>query len=93
MNKSSPEVREHAALMVQEYRGGCLSLWAPCSRRCLKSVVRRRPCWAGCSDTRPTQTLAMAGPQPTLRVKTLDREVKGLRRVKEILKLAIASFA
>ncbi len=96
MNKSykfSPEVRERAVRMVQEYRGEYPSLWAAvesiapkigCSAHTLLEWVRRDEVDAG---TRPGRTSAEAQ-----RIKELEREIKELRRANEILKLASTFF-
>jgi len=97
MNKSSkfsPEVRERAVRMVQEHRSEYPSLWAAvesiapkigCVPQTLLEWVKREEVDAG---TRPGVTSSEAQ-----RGKDLEREVKELRRVNEILKLASAFFA
>ena len=92
-NKFSPEV-QRAVRMVQEHRGEYPSLWAAvesiapkigCVPQTLLEWVKRDEVDSG---ARPGVTTAEAQ-----RVKDLEREVKELRRVNEILKLASASFA
>ena len=93
-NRFSPEVRERAVRMVQEYRGESPSLWAAiasisakigCVPQTLHGWVRKHEVDAGArlgitSDERE-------------RVKALEREIMELRRANEILKLASAFFA
>ena len=93
-NKFSPEVRERAVRMVQEHRGEYPSLWAA-----VESMAPKIGCvpstlldWVKQSEVdaggRPGTTTAEAD-----RVRSLEREVKELRRANEILKLASAFFA
>ena len=93
-NKFSPEVRERAVRMVLEHRGEYPSLWATiesiapkigCVPQTLNDWVRKHEVDTG---TRDGVTSAERE-----RVKELEREVKELRRAKEILKLASAFFA
>ncbi len=93
-NKFSPEVRERAVRLVQEYRGEYPSLWAAvesiapkigCVPQTLLTWVQRLEV-----DTGARIGVTMAEAQ---RVKELEREVKELRRANEILKLASAFFA
>ena len=93
-NRFSPEVRERAVRMVQEYRGEYPSLWAAiesisakigCVPQTLHGWVRKHEVDAG---ARPGVTS-----DERERVKALEREVKELRRANEILKLASAFFA
>ncbi len=92
--KYSPEVRERAVRMVQEHRGEYPSLWAAiesiapkigCVPQTLHEWVRQPESDTGLRDgvTRDERE----------RIKTLEREVKELRRANEILKLASAFFA
>ena len=92
--KYSPEVRERAVRMVQEHRGEYPSLWAAiesiapkigCVPQTLHEWVRKQEIDTGLRDgvTRDERE----------RIKTLEREVKELRRANEILKLASAFFA
>ena len=92
--KYSPEVRERAVRLVQEHRGEYPSLWAAvesiagkigCSPPTLHEWVKRREIDAGLRDG-----VTSAEHE---RIKTLEREVKELRRANEILKLASAFFA
>ena len=93
-NKFSPEVRERAVRLVQEHRGEYPSLWAAvesiapkigCVAQTLLEWVKRQEVDGGVRDGGTTAEAR--------RVKELDREVKELRRVNEILKLASAFFA
>lgn len=97
MNKSkkfSPEVRERAVRMVQEHRGEYPSLWAAiesiapkigCVPQTLNEWVRKHEVDSGLRDGVTSEERE--------RIKALEREVKGLRRANEILKLASAFFA
>ena len=97
MNKSpkySPEVRERAVRMVQEHRGEYPSLWAAiesiapkigCVPQTLHGWVRKHEIDTGLRDGVTTDERE--------RLKSLEREVKELRRANEILKLASAFFA
>ena len=92
--KFSPEVRERAVRMVQEHRGEYPSLWAAiesiapkigCVPQTLHEWVRRHEVDTGMRDGVTSDERE--------RIKTLEREVKELRRANEILKLASAFFA
>jgi transposase len=97
MNKSnrfSPEVRERAVRLVQEHRGEYPSLWATiasiapkigCVPQTLNEWVRKHETDSGLRDGVASEERG--------RIKTLEREVKELRRANEILKLASAFFA
>ena len=91
--KYSPEVRERAVRMVQEHRGEYPSLWAAiesiapkigCVPQTLREWVRKHEVDTGMRDG---ITSDEGG-----RLKSLEREVKELRRANEILKLASAFF-
>lgn len=93
-SKYSPEVRERAVRMVQEHRGEYPSLWAAiesiapkigCVPQTLNEWVRRHDVDTGMRDGVTSDERE--------RIKTLEREVKELRRANEILKLASAFFA
>ena len=93
-NKFSPEVRERAVRMVREHRGEYPSLWAAiesiaskigCVPQTLNEWVKR--------DEVDTGARAGTTTSENEHVKALEREVKELRRVNEILKLASAFFA
>ena len=93
-SKFSPEVRERAVRLVQEYRGEYPSLWAAidsiapkigCVPQTLNEWVRRHEVNAGIRDG--------VSSDERERIKALEREVKELRRANEILKLASAFFA
>ena len=93
-NKFSPEVRERAVRMVREHRGEYSSLWAAiesiaskigCAPQTLNEWVKR--------DEVDTGARAGTTTSENEHVKTLEREVKELRRANEILKLASAFFA
>ncbi|RTD84972.1 IS3 family transposase [Variovorax atrisoli] len=92
-NKFSPEVRERAVRMVQEHRGEYPSLWAAiesiapkigCVPQTLNEWVKRDEVDNGVREGVTTSEAQ--------RMKELEREVKELRRVNEILKLASAFF-
>jgi len=97
MNKSkkfSPEIRERAVRMVQEHRGEYPSLWAAiesiapkigCVPQTLNEWVRKYDVDSGLRDGVTSEERE--------RIKSLEREVKELRRANEILKLASAFFA
>ncbi len=93
-NKYSPEVRERSVRMVQECRGEYPSLRAAvvsiaakigCSSHTLHEWVKKVEVDTGVRDGVTTEERE--------RIKTLEREVKELRRANEILKLASAFFA
>jgi len=93
-NKFSPEVRERAVRMVQEHRGEYPSLWATiesiapkigCVPQTLNEWVRKYEVDSGLRDGVTSEERE--------RIKSLEREVKELRRANEILKLASAFFA
>ena len=93
-NKFSPEVRERAVRMVFEHRGEYSSLWATiesiapkigCVPQTLHDWVRKHEIDTGMRDG---VTSAERD-----RVKALEREVRGLRKANEILRLASAFFA
>ena len=97
MKKSSkfpPEVHERAVRMVLEHRGEYPSLWAAiesiapkigCVHQTLNEWVHKHDADAGARSGNTSDERE--------RVKTLEREVKELRRTNEILKLASAFFA
>ena len=93
-NKFSPEVRARAVRMVQEHRNEYQSLWATiesiapkigCVPQTLNEWVRKYEVNSGMRDGVTSEERD--------RIKTLEREVKELRRANEILKLASAFFA
>jgi len=93
-NRFSPEVRERAVRMVQEHRGEYPSLWAAiesiapkigCVPQTLNEWVRKKEIDTGLRDGVTSEERD--------RIKSLEREVKELRRANEILKLASAFFA
>ena len=93
-NRFSPEVRERAVRMVQEHRGEYPSLWAAiesiaakkgCVPQTLHEWVRKQEVDTGLRDGVTSEERD--------RIKSLEREVKELRRANEILKLASAFFA
>ena len=93
-NKFSPEVRERAMRMVQEYRGQYPSLWAA-----IESIAQKIGCvpqtlleWVKQAEV-DAGTRSGASTAEQDRIKDLEREVKVLCRAKEILKLASAFFA
>jgi len=93
-NKFSPEVRQRAVRLVQEHRGEYPSLWAAvesiapkigCVPQTLLEWVKRDEVDGGSRDGLSTSERE--------RIKTLEREVKELRRANDILKAASAFFA
>jgi transposase len=93
-NRFSPEVRERAVRMVMEHRSDYPSLWATvesiapkigCVPQTLHEWVRKHEVDTGQRDGVTTEERE--------RIKTLEREVKELRKANEILKLASAFFA
>jgi transposase len=90
----SSELRERAVCLVLEHRGEYPSLWAAveaiapkigCVPKTLLDWVKRHEVDTGAGDGVTTAEAQ--------RAKELEREVKELRRAKEILKLASAFFA
>jgi len=93
-NKFSPEVRDRAVRMVGEHRGDYGSEWAAMTSiagkiGCTTETLRR---WCREEASRRTGPAALAVDDRT-RLKLLEREVKELRRVNEILRKASAYFA
>lgn len=93
-NKFSPEVRERAVRMVQEHRGEYPSLWAA-----IESIAPKIGCvpqtlndWVKKADVDSGHRAGMTS-SDAQRIKELEREVKELRRAKDILKTASAFFA
>lgn len=93
-NRFSPEVRERAVRLVHDHRGEYASQWAAiesiavkigCSAATLHEWIRRSDVDTGKRDGVTSDERE--------RIKTLEREVKELRRANEILKLASAFFA
>ena len=93
-NRFSPEVRERAVRLVHDHRGEYASLWAAiksiapkigCVPQTLHEWVRKQEIDTGLRD-------GITGDERD-RIKTLEREIKELRRANEILKLASAFFA
>ena len=97
MNKTkkfSPEVRERAVRMVLEHRGEYPSLWAA-----VESIAPKIGCvpqtlleWVKRSEVDQGKRDGL-GSSERERIKTLEREVKELRRANDILKTASAFFA
>ncbi len=94
LNKYSPEVRERAVRIVQDHRGEYPSLWAAvasiapkigCAPHTLLEWVKKHEIDTGLRDGVTSEERE--------RIKSLEREVKELRRANEILKLASAFFA
>ena len=93
-NRFSPEVRERAVHLVQEHRGEYPSLWA-----CIESIAPKIGCvpqtlndWVKQQDI-DTGTRDGLSAEERERIKSLEREVKELRRANDILKTASAFFA
>ncbi len=93
-NRFSPEVRERAVRMVQEHRGEYPSLWA-----CIESIAPKNGCVPQTLNDWVKQQEIDTGVRDGLssnereRIKSLEREVKELRRANDILKTASAFFA
>ena len=86
-NRFSPEVRERAVRLVQEHRGDYPSLWA-----CIESIAPKIGCvpqtlndWVKQQDI-DTGTRDGLSAEERERIKSLEREVKELRRANDILK-------
>ena len=97
-NKFSPEVRDRAVRMVEEHRGDYASEWAAINSiagkiGCTVETLRRwRREEASPKRSRLTGPAALAA-NDRHRLKLLEREVKELRRAKDILRKAPAYFA
>lgn len=93
-NKFSPEVRERAVRMVQEHRADYPSVWAA-----IQSIAPKFGCVPGTLFEWVKRSEVNSGVREGLttdereHIKTLEREVKELRRANEILKIASAFFA
>ena len=93
-NRFSPEVRERAVRLVQEHRGDYPSLWA-----CIESIAPKIGCVPQTLNDWVKQHEIDTGTRDGLstdereRIKSLEREVKELRRANDILKTASAFFA
>ena len=93
-NRFSPEVRERAVRMVQEHKGEYPSLWA-----CIESIAPKIGCVPQTLNDWVKQHEIDTGTRDGLssdereRIKSLEREVKELRRANDILKTASAFFA
>ena len=93
-NRFSPEVRERAVRLVQEHRGEYPSLWA-----CIESIAPKIGCVPQTLNDWVKQHEIDTGTRDGLstdereRIKSLEREVKELRRANDILKTASAFFA
>jgi transposase-like protein len=93
-NRFSPEVRQRAVRMVQEHRGEYSSLWA-----CIESIAHKIGCvpqtlsdWVKRHEIDEGTRDGISSDERE-RIKSLEREVKELRRANEILKTASAFFA
>lgn len=92
--KPSPELRERTTRMVLEHLGEYPSLWAAC-----KAIGAKVGVATATLHNWVKQAQADAGGRDSLstaereRLKTLEREVKELRRANDILKAASAFFA
>ena len=93
-NRFSPEMRERAVRMVQEHRGEYPSLWA-----CIESIAPKIGCVPQTLNDWVKQHQIDTGTRDGLssdereRIKSLERELKELRRANDILKTASAFFA
>ena len=93
-NRFSPEVRARAVRMVLEHRGEYPSLWA-----CIESIAPKIGCVPQTLNDWVKQQEVYTGTRDGLssdereRIKSLEREVKELRRANDILKTASAFFA
>ena len=93
-SRFSPEVRERAVRMVEEYREAHASEWAV-----LQSVAPKLGCTAETLRKWVRQAQRDAGHRPGLttsereRLKEQEREVRELKRANEILRKAFAYFA
>ena len=92
--KYSPEVRERAVRMVLEHRNEYPSQWAA-----IESIAPKIGCvaqtlhdWVKKHET-DTGLREGITSEERERIKSLEREVKELRRANEILRLASAFFA
>ena len=87
----SPEVRERAVRLVREHLGNYPSRWAT-----IESIAGKIGCTAQTLDSWVKQAERNAGERAGLtseerdRIKALEREVKELRQVNEILRKASA---
>jgi transposase-like protein len=94
LNRFLPEVRERVVRMVQEHRGEYPSLWA-----CIESIAPKIGCVPQTLNDWVKQQEIDTGVRDGLssdereRIKSLEREVKELRRANDILKTASAFFA
>lgn len=93
-SKFSPEILERSVKMVLEHQGEYASQWAAtvsvsakvgCTAEALPGWVRQHECDVGKRE-------GMKTPQKE-RIKALEREVRELRQVNEILRKASAYFA
>jgi transposase len=92
--KYSPEVKERAVRMVAEHRSEYPSHWA-----CIESIASKIGCvpetlreWVRRHEV-DTGLRGGVTTEERERIKSLEREVKELRKANEILKLASAFFA
>ncbi len=93
-HKFSREVRERAVRMVQEHRGDYPSLWSA-----IESIAQKIGCvpqtllgWVKRAEVDAGERAGISTSEAQ-RIKELEREVKELRRVNEILKVSSAFFA
>jgi len=93
-NQFSPEVKERAIRLVQEHRQEYPSLWAA-----VESIAPKIGCvpstlleWVKRSDIDNGKRDGVTTSERE-RIKTMEREIKELRRANEILKTASAFFA
>ena len=90
----SPEVRERAVRLVREHQGEYTTQWAA-----ITSIASKIGCAPETLRLWVRQTERDAGKRPGLttdeheRLKTLEREVRELRRANEILRKSSAYFA
>lgn len=93
-NKFSPEFSDRAVRMVEEHRGDYPSDWAAMTSiagkvGCTTETLRR---WCREEASRRAGPAAQVADERE-RLKSLEREVKELRRANEILRKASAYFA
>ena len=92
--KFSPEVRQRAVRMVLEHRGEHASEWAAISSIALKIGCKAETLRRWVRQSAPDQGRGgSTATEERERIKALEREVRELRQVNEILRKASAYFA